>query len=152
MRSAWWQCFRQFSYVRVNPCFSVKIMIRVLHDTQGRCILTISRSCMSYSCADMLWPEAACKVWCTSPLVSLSIRVWTVCLVHCNNTHTLQGTAKGEGVTLELINTVTTPHASRHSLWMYSTRHRASLGFILFPLNLRIFGHTCSQVKSGQPH
>lgn len=40
------------------------------------------------ACAEMLWPEATCKVWCTSPLVSLSIRVWAICLVHCNHTHT----------------------------------------------------------------
>lgn len=129
-------------------------MIRALHDTQGRCILALWDKC---TFTHVLLPVLRCcglKQQARCDALHLSchwvleygLSVWFIA-----TTHTLQGTAKGEGFTFELINTVTTPHTSRHSLWMYSTRYRVSLGFILFPLNLHTFRHTCYQVKSDRP-
>lgn len=41
------------------------------------------------ACTEMLWPAAAYKVHCSSPLVSVSVRVWTVWFMA--QTHTLIG-------------------------------------------------------------
>ena len=86
-------CVRARTFVKLQQTFQarprqpVKVVIRMCCDTHPHIQTHIHTQPHLAAGAEMLWPAAACKVWCSSPLVSLNVRVWTICLVHCRDIH-----------------------------------------------------------------